>query len=66
MQELKYQYMLIPFLWLTTDGTDDGELTEEQKRRLAWLQEIGDEPKDLRISNLPYRGSADRLGSAAL
>jgi hypothetical protein len=28
--------------------------------------EIGDEPKDLRISNLPYRGSADRLGSAAL
>jgi hypothetical protein len=48
--------LFIQFLWLTTDGTDGGELTEEQKRRLAWLQEIGNKPKDLRISNLPYRG----------
>lgn len=37
---------------------DDDKVTQEQKqRRLAWLQlqEI-DEPEDLRIAEMPYRG----------
>ncbi|KAL6637202.1 hypothetical protein ACP70R_024774 [Stipagrostis hirtigluma subsp. patula] len=49
-------YQDIPYhLHDDPDAVSGGELTEEQKRRLAWLQKI-DEPKDLRISNLPYKG----------
>ncbi|CAN6282058.1 unnamed protein product [Urochloa humidicola] len=36
-------------------NVNDGEVAQEQKGRLAWLQEI-DEPEDLRLSNLPYQG----------
>ncbi|CAL4935013.1 unnamed protein product [Urochloa decumbens] len=49
-------YKDIPYeLHPTTDVVNDGEMTQEQKCRLVWLQEI-DEPEDLKFSNLPYQG----------
>ncbi|CAN6309996.1 unnamed protein product, partial [Urochloa humidicola] len=47
-------YKDIPYE-LHPKDVNDGEVTQEQKGRLAWLQEI-DEPEDLRLSNLPYQG----------
>ncbi|CAL4926477.1 unnamed protein product [Urochloa decumbens] len=48
-------YKDIPYELHPNVVNDDGEMTQEQKCRLAWLQEI-DEPEDLRFSDLPYQG----------